>query len=68
MLDVRREAALLLPRMSPSGSNRFVESSNRQAVISRGLPSKILRITYEYQGVARERSNSEGAGGWLGWL
>jgi len=59
---------LLLPRRSSSGSKRFVESSNRQAAISRGFRSTMLRITYEYQGVARERSNSEGAAGWLGWL
>jgi hypothetical protein len=59
---------LLLPWMSSSGSNRFVESSNRQAVISRGFRSTMLTITYVYHGVARDRSNSEGAAGWLGWL
>src|SRR3989442_14385777 len=51
-----------------SGRNDPVASSNCQAVTSFGCRSTTLAITYDNQLAARDRSYSEGAAGWSGWL
>src|SRR6185295_2665879 len=51
---------------SSSGSKRSRSSASTQDVMLLGLPCSTLRITYEYQGHACSRSNSDGRAGWSG--